>query len=214
MFTCAGLLALRNSPVRSRLGRGLLIAALLGSAVMIVISASFDTNAGRGTAAVWTGLLLLITVVILIRQILLMPSVTIQSIYGAVSGYLIIGLMFASFYSAMFYFHGRVFFADGQPGSPSTFQYFSFTTLTTLGYGDFTSSLTGGRSVAVLEAMTGQIFLATLVARLVAAFRPQPGRLQPGQPQPSQPQPGQPDGSSTDQNLRPVFKRALSVSSD
>ena len=52
-----------------------------------------------------------------------------------------------------------------------TFQYFSFTTLTTLGYGDFTAAQDSGRAVAVLEAMVGQMFLATLVARLVAGFR-------------------------------------------
>ncbi len=63
------------------------------------------------------------------------------------------------------------FFANRQPGNTQTFQYFSFTTLTTLGYGDFTAMDSSGRAVAVLEALTGQVFLATLVARLVAAFR-------------------------------------------
>jgi len=56
-------------------------------------------------------------------------------------------------------------------GNTQTFQYFSFTTLTTLGYGDYTALENSGRAVAVMEALTGQIFLATLVARLVAAFR-------------------------------------------
>jgi hypothetical protein len=63
------------------------------------------------------------------------------------------------------------FFASDQPATTQTFQYFSFTTLTTLGYGDFTAAGNGGRAVAILEALTGQIFLATLVARLVAAYR-------------------------------------------
>jgi hypothetical protein len=63
------------------------------------------------------------------------------------------------------------FFANKQPANTQTFQYFSFTTLTTLGYGDFTAAESGGRSIAVLEALTGQVFLATLVARLVAAYR-------------------------------------------
>lgn len=66
---------------------------------------------------------------------------------------------------------GGQFFVHGQHASTQTFQYFSFTTLTTLGYGDFTAAGNAGRAVAVLEALTGQVFLATLVARLVAAFR-------------------------------------------
>ena len=72
----------------------------------------------------------------------------------------------------------RTFFANGQLANTQTFQYFSFTTLTTLGYGDFTAAENGGRAVAVLEAMTGQVFLATLVARLVTAYRG-PGRPEP-----------------------------------
>jgi len=138
---------------------------------MIVISLSYSTPTGRGIAGIWTGLLLLLTVALLLRQILLLPTVTIQSIYGAVSAYLIIGLMFAAFYSAVDYLQGG-FFTAGQPANLSTFQYFSFTTLTTLGYGDFTPVQDGARAVAMIEAMSGQIFLATLVARLVSSFRP------------------------------------------
>jgi Ion channel len=99
-------------------------------------------------------------------------TVSLQSIYGALSAYMIVGLMFAAFYGAMSRLGTGPFFANGSPESTQTFQYFSFTTLTTLGYGDFTAVSNAGRAVAVIEAMVGQIFLATLVARLVSAFRP------------------------------------------
>lgn len=171
MFTAAGLIALRNSPIRRRAVRLVIMAAVAVSAVFIIISLSYDTPAGRGIAGIWTGLLLLLTVALLLRQILLLPTVTIQSIYGAISAYLLIGLMFAAFYSAINYLQGGIF-AAGQPANVSTFQYFSFTTLTTLGYGDFTPVADGARAVAMIEAMSGQIFLATLVASLVSAFRP------------------------------------------
>lgn len=172
LFTAAGLLALRGSPAHNQVTRLVTIAAIIVSVAMIVISASFNTDLGHTFVAIWAAGLLLITVVLLIRQILMMPTVTIQSIFGAVSAYLIIGLAYASIYAAAYYLHGRTFFAAGQPGQPATFQYFSFTTLTTLGYGDFTAAHADGRAIAMIEAMTGQIFLATLVARLVAAFRP------------------------------------------
>jgi hypothetical protein len=117
-----------------------------------------------------------------VRRVLAKPAVTIQSIYGALSAYLIVGLMFASSYAAIDHLGESAFFADNQPANTQTYQYFSFTTLTTLGYGDFTAAENGGRAIAVLEALTGQVFLATLVARLVAAYRtpaaPEPaGRL-------------------------------------
>ena len=86
---------------------------------------------------------------------------------------MMIGLIFSALYLAMWKFTGtnHSFFANGETTNTKLFQYFSFTTLTTLGYGDFTAAGDGGRAVAVLEAMVGQMFLATLVARLVAGFR-------------------------------------------
>ena len=58
---------------------------------------------------------------------------------------MIIGLMFAAIYGAIYGFDGNTFFAQGVIGNSKTFQYFSFTTLTTLGYGDFTAATSGGR---------------------------------------------------------------------
>ena len=65
-----------------------------------------------------------------------------QNIYGALSAYLMIGVAFAAFFTAIDHLSGGNFFAQGQPDSTQTFQYFSFTTLTTLGYGDFTAAAT------------------------------------------------------------------------
>src|SRR5207245_10335758 len=94
-----------------------------------------------------------------------------QAIYAALTAYLVIGFMFAAVFAAIYHLNGDQFFARGEIANTQTFQYFSYTTLTTLGYGDFTAGYSTGRAVAVLEALTGQVFLATLVARLVAAFR-------------------------------------------
>ena len=90
-----------------------------------------------------------------------------------ISAYMILGLMFAAVYAGMSHFGGAAhpFFAHGEVPNTQHFQYFSFTTLTTLGYGDYTAAQSPGQAVAVIEAMAGQIFLATLVARLVAGFR-------------------------------------------
>ncbi len=118
--------------------------------------------------------------VVIIDRVVRLEQVTAQSIYAALSTYLLIGLMFAAFFGALGYLVSGPFFADGQPVNAQTLQYFSFTTLTTLGYGDFTAAGSLGRALAVLEALAGQVFLATLVARLVSAYaggrrRPPPG---------------------------------------
>jgi hypothetical protein len=169
LFTVAALLALRNAVVPRRTVRLILIAVLAGSAVMLAVALTGE--AGDGIASIWAGLVLLFAVVLIVHRVLSFGTVTIQSIYGALSAYLIIGLMFAAFFAALDYLGGGHFFANGQPATTQTFQYFSFTTLTTLGYGDFTAAASSGRAVAILEALTGQIFLVTLVAFLVSQFR-------------------------------------------
>lgn len=172
LFTIAGLLEIRNSRIRRRYARGVAAGGFVVSTLMIVIANHHGGLTGRGVASIWTALLLLVIVVMILRQILAAQAVTLQSIFGAISTYLIIGLMFSAIYAAIYFLHNQHFFADHRTGDVSTFQYFSFTTLTTLGYGDFTAADTGGRAIAMLEAMSGQIFLATLVAKLVATFRP------------------------------------------
>jgi ion channel len=172
LFTVAMLLALRSAAISRRAVRLVLIAAIIGLPVMFFLSFSTATgNEGSGIAAIWTGLVLLAAAVLIVHRVLAFGEVTLQSIYGAISAYMVIGLMFASFFGALDHLIAGHFFANGQTANTQTFQYFSFTTLTTLGYGDFTALQSSGRAVAVLEALTGQIFLATLVARLVAAFR-------------------------------------------
>ena len=173
------LLAMRNA----RLGRRRTAAAAgatLATAIAAGVGATSGNGQAEGIASIWAGLMLLLTVVIIIDGVLRLERVTAQSIYAALSSYLLIGLMFAAFFAALGYLVSGPFFADGQPTNAQTVQYFSFTTLTTLGYGDFTAAGDLGRAVAVLEALAGQVFLATLVARLVSAYggvrrRPPPG---------------------------------------
>jgi voltage-gated potassium channel Kch len=173
LFTVAMLLALRSAAISRRAVRLLLLAATVGLPVMFVLSLSTATGeTGTGIANIWTGLVLLAAAVMIVYRVLTFGTVTIQSIYGALSAYLVIGLMFASFFAAIYHFSGDKFFVPGETVvGTQTFQYFSFTTLTTLGYGDYTAAYSSGQAVAVLEALTGQVFLATLVARLVAVFR-------------------------------------------
>ena len=170
LFASVLVLALRTSPMPGRRLALLAGATVAGSAAALG-AALTGTAAGVGAAELWKALMLLATAALIVRRVLAKPTVTVQSIYGALSAYLVIGLMFAAGYTAIDHLTATAFFANNQPASTQTFQYFSFTTLTTLGYGDFTAAGNGGRAVAVLEALTGQVFLATLVARLVAAYR-------------------------------------------
>jgi hypothetical protein len=186
LVVAVSLIALRNTDFPHRtLARW---AALAGSVLAIAGVASFNSPIARGTASLWTGILLLGTVVIIVDSVLKLDTVTLQSIYGALSAYMLVGLMFAAFFGAIDGLGGTDFFVNGEAANIRTYQYFSFTTLTTLGYGDFTAGGSFGRAVAVIEALTGQIFLVTLVARLVSAYR---GPTRPDPP------PGDSAGGST-----------------
>jgi hypothetical protein len=168
---------------RTRLGRRASLAAQ-GATVATAIGAGVCAGLGRNggslaaAADAWSGLALLLTVAIIVEGVVRLERVNAQSLYGALSAYLLIGLTFAAFFGTIGNVVSGPFFANGQPFNAQTLQYFSFTTLTTLGYGDFTAVGSFGRAVAVLEAMAGQVFLATLVARLVSAYgmsRPRDG---------------------------------------
>jgi hypothetical protein len=172
LFVGTGFLALRTSGLSRQRARLVAVVGLTASGAAIGLAISRPGNYAVAAASIWTGLLVLATVTVIVRRVVSFPTVTIQSIYAAVSAYMMLGLMFAAFYAADSQVHHGHFFTGHQgPANSQTFQYFSFTTLTTLGYGDFTAAGAGGRAIAMIEALAGQIFLATLVARLVAAFR-------------------------------------------
>ena len=86
---------------------------------------------------------------------------------GVLCFYLLVGLFFAYLYTAIQNLGGAPFFANGDAATSSRTVYFSFTTITTVGYGDFTARTNLGHTLAVTEALLGQIYLVTVVAAIV-----------------------------------------------
>lgn len=108
-------------------------------------------------------------------HILRSEEVSADTLYGAVCVYLLLGLLWASIYGFLEYISpGIVFVANNSDVvkhlTTNEIIYYSYTTLTTLGYGDVTALTSEGRIISVLEAIVGQLFLAFLVARLVATY--------------------------------------------
>ena len=98
-------------------------------------------------------------------------EVNAQSITGAVCIYLLFGMLFMFFYGAAAILGHGDFFAQGTDGTRSLRFYFSFVTLATLGYGDYTPAHEIGRMLAVLEALLGQLYLVTVLALLVSRLQ-------------------------------------------
>ena len=164
------LLALYASRARFELVRAAVI-ALAASYLIVVAEALFDSELFAGSIYLIYGVLLLITPLVIINRILRHPEVQVTTILGAICAYLLIGMVFGFVYALI----GRVdppFFAEHGPVDQFDYFYFSYQCLTTVGFGDFVSRGDLGRALSVLEAAFGQIFLVTLIARLVSLFKP------------------------------------------
>jgi voltage-gated potassium channel len=99
-----------------------------------------------------------------------------DTIAGAICVFLLIGIIWTLVYQTIHFFDPKAFhnIAAGSFGPAATVDlvYYSFATLTTLGYGDITPIAKSARMFAVTEAMVGQIYLTVLVARLVGLYAP------------------------------------------
>ena len=98
-------------------------------------------------------------------------GISFHTMFGVLCIYLLIGSLFAFAYGIISSIGSEPFFAQhGDVDTGQNFLYFSFVTLTTVGYGDLTAATNLGRSIAIAEALTGQIYLVTVVATIVGGL--------------------------------------------
>ena len=134
----------------------------------------------EGPARVAYGLamiaLVLVTPVVIARRVAEHTVVTLSTVTAAAAIYLLLGLLFSVVFNLIGVVLGimagnpgaAAFFVASRPIVPSDFVYYSFTTLTTVGYGDLTASVPVGRLLSNVEALIGQLYLVTIVALLVS----------------------------------------------
>jgi hypothetical protein len=162
----------RPSPVVRRMA----VAIFAGVAVVVV---SLLVGGGRTAEGISrladAGLVALappIIVVGLASSLRRHRAVTVEAVLGALCLYLLAGMLFAFVYGAMDKLGGSPFFAQGGPATTTRCVYFSYTTLTTVGYGDLTARSDLGHTLAVAEALLGQLYLVTVVSVGVANVVP------------------------------------------
>ena len=110
------------------------------------------------------------TLPITIVRVLKHRRVTQETVFGALCSYVLLGLMFAFVFLAVSEFRNDAFFVQEGVHEDSEYLYFSFVVLTTLGFGDLSPSVGLPQALVALEALLGQVFLVTLVARLVTLW--------------------------------------------
>jgi voltage-gated potassium channel Kch len=161
------LTALWSPGIPSRLRR----LGLAATALLLVTTISLGlvaTDVAEGWRLLILAVALLAALLAILFRILQHERVTAQSVMGGISAYALIAFAMSAVYHGLDLLSGDTFL-NGVVGS-GDYTYFSFVTLTTVGYGDITAASDLAKRLVVVEAFVGQVFLITLVARLVSLW--------------------------------------------
>ena len=154
----------------SRASRRLFPIALLIVPATVAVAAFLGGQGSDSAAAAVSGagaVLALAAIAAIARRIVAHARIDAATILGALCVYLLIGILFASVFTTVHGLSDLSFFSGMSNPTSVDFLYFSFVTLTTVGYGDRTAAGDLGRMLAVTEALLGQLYLVTVVALVI-----------------------------------------------
>jgi hypothetical protein len=156
----------RTSRLVIGFGYGLAVAGVVAALVRAATGL-----VGEGTGWVMSGGLAALgppaVAVGVVRNLRVSGRVRPEAVTGVLALYMLLGIVFAFTYGAIDRLGGAPFFAEDAAVTASRCLYFSFTTLTTVGYGDLTARSDLGHTLAIFEALLGQIYLVTVVSLIV-----------------------------------------------
>jgi len=164
-------------PIVMRGGALVVVAVFLASLLETVLG-----TPGGGATRLANALLVSLAppaiIVGVVRSLRARQGVTLEAVFGVLCVYLLIGMLFAQVFRLIAQRVPGAFLVHGAPLDYDTivplFRYYSFVTLTTLGFGDLSPVHPLARSMTVLEALIGVLYPAVLIARLVSLERPEP----------------------------------------
>ncbi len=148
--------------------RVLLVAVVVTSLIDLIVG----STSSSGVAGAIVGIMIALTPFTLARGVLgqlrAEHRVTLEAVFGAIAIYLLIGAFFATIDNAVGAIGSAAFFKQASNPSFETYLYFSYVTLVTVGYGDFTPASSLARALAITEGVFGPLYLVTVVAVLVS----------------------------------------------
>jgi hypothetical protein len=159
--------------------RGFLFFALVlavPTAIHHVLQREGDVNAFAIVNAVLSFVFDTFVILVIFRRVFLRGKVTTETVYGALCIYLLLGFGFASVYGMLGDLQPKAFYLDPQTNLhtvPDRFDliYYSFGTMTSLGAAGITAVSSQARSITVIEATLGVLYLAVLISRLMSSYR-------------------------------------------
>ena len=167
VLAAATWLALRASQVERRAMR---IAQALIPLLCVVAVASLligQDNVAHAVTAAISLVLVVVAPIAIAWHLLRRMALSVETFLGAICVYLLVAQLFATLFGLTALIASQPFFVQTSHPTAIDYIYFSFVTMTTVGYGDYTSALNVGRMLAVMEAIFGQLYLITVVSLVV-----------------------------------------------
>ena len=169
------LLVFQRSVASPRLMRIAVVLTIAVGVLVLVISVARAFGLGNddylvGARSLLFAALIAIAFPTVVRQAFTHRRIDLNTLAAGITAYLLIGIFFASMYRSIAAFHHYEIFAHIDRPQAGDYTYFSFITLTTVGYGDLVPGIDLARSLAIAEAIMGQIFLVTAVARIMSLY--------------------------------------------
>jgi ion channel len=149
-----------NSPISLTL--------LVSTAIAALVFFISGGDTFRGLVGLLSGLVVVATLATIALGVIDQRKANLQAVTGAICVYILLGMVFFFLYGSIAALGTQPFFASGTDGTRPIRLYFSFVTLATVGYGDYTAGGNLGRMLAVVEALLGQLYLVTVIAVLVS----------------------------------------------
>ncbi len=172
----AALVAADSGRRLRRFALGLVLAGI------VVAIAAWISGADRGTGVAFliNALLVGVAPVVIVASLVRRQVIDLHTVMGALCIYVLLGMLWSFVFAAIGALGSGPFFAQPAHENLADYLYFSFVTLTTVGYGDLTAAGGLGRAVAVVEALLGQLYLVTVVAVVVSQLGRRGGTPRPG----------------------------------
>ena len=168
VLVVSSVLLIQTSPKSRFLTYGLVLTLLI---FLFIWNRYQEQRSIEGIAYLFLFIYFSFTTFFLFKDLLRSQKVTASMIIGAFAGYFMIGVMFFFIYGFLDRAYPDTISVDmTSENGPNDMIYFSFITLTTIGYGDFSPTSDIGQKIAILQGLVGQFYIAIIMAILVGKF--------------------------------------------
>jgi hypothetical protein len=140
-----------------------------GLVIAFVVVGAIEGSSTDAVAAAFAAVFTVGAIALVVHDLFERGGVDEQTVLGALSLYVLIGILFAALYAFFAASGSGAFFTRGDDGSTGEHLYFSLAAITTTGFGDLAPATSIGRALASLELVLGQLYLVTVVTVIVAA---------------------------------------------